>query len=274
MAAHMLPRSTPTELQSSGDGLIHGVIPPRRAGFRLSDHPNVIRATTVGAFLIVWELYGRSLNPIFLSYPVAIVSAAAELITSGELAAALLKSLQGLVIGFSAVSRAFRSLELRVSEVTFADQPSIELWKSLVGKKAHLVPLRTNNAEERAAKLAEIRKHYCVEGPIAFIHVKLLDNRSEFLSPIQVHVSKEDGNFVIEVSGAIAIANTIAYVSELIDPISIFLGLTRQNFMTQSLKYILWGEGETGLLVYTILLRYWEWTPEEDIRPLIFLMSE
>ena len=101
MAAHMLPRSTPTELQSSADGLIHGVIPPRRGGFRLSDHPNVIRATTVGAFLVVWELYGRSLNPIFLSYPLAIVSAAAELIASGELVAALLKSLQGLAIGFS-----------------------------------------------------------------------------------------------------------------------------------------------------------------------------
>jgi len=26
--------------------------------------------------------------------------------------------------------------------------------------------------------------------------------------------------------------------------------------------------------VYTILLRYWEATPEEDVRPLIFLMSD
>jgi hypothetical protein len=34
------------------------------------------------------------------------------------------------------------------------------------------------------------------------------------------------------------------------------------------------GEGETGLIVYTILLRYWDWTPEEDLRPLIFLMSD
>jgi len=51
-------------------------------------------------FLIAWELYGRSLNPIFLSYPVAIVSAAVELIRSGELVAALLKSLQGLAVGF------------------------------------------------------------------------------------------------------------------------------------------------------------------------------
>src|SRR5258707_13419766 len=98
----MRPRSTPTELQPSGDGLIYGVIQPRRAGFRLSDHPNVIRAATVGVFLIVWELYGRSLNPIFLSYPVAVVSAAADLITSGELVAALLKRLQCLAIGFCA----------------------------------------------------------------------------------------------------------------------------------------------------------------------------
>jgi hypothetical protein len=31
---------------------------------------------------------------------------------------------------------------------------------------------------------------------------------------------------------------------------------------------------EVGLMVYAILVRYWNWTPEEDVRPLIFLMSE
>jgi hypothetical protein len=44
--------------------------------------------------------------------------------------------------------------------------------------------------------------------------------------------------------------------------------------MSQALRYLFWGEGETGLMVYTILLKYWEGTPEEDIRPRIFLMSE
>ena len=28
------------------------------------------------------------------------------------------------------------------------------------------------------------------------------------------------------------------------------------------------------MLVYTILLRYWAHTPEEDVQPYIFLMSE
>lgn len=74
--------------------------------------------------------------------------------------------------------------------------------------------------------------------------------------------------------GAVAIANTIAYVSEAIDPISIFIGLTRRSLMAQAIRYLLFGEGETGLVVYTILLRYWDWTPAEDVRPLIFLMSD
>jgi hypothetical protein len=101
-----------------------------------------------------------------------------------------------------------------------------------------------------------------------------MDNRSEFASNLRLKITREGDDFVIVVTGANAIANTIAFISELIDPISIFLGLTRRNPMTQSLRYLLWGEGETGLLVYKILLAHWEWTPEEDIRPLIFLMSE
>jgi hypothetical protein len=40
------------------------------------------------------------------------------------------------------------------------------------------------------------------------------------------------------------------------------------------MRYLLFGEGETGLMVYTILLRYWACTPPGDVRPLIFLMSD
>lgn len=50
-------------------------------------------------------------------------------------------------------------------------------------------------------------------------------------------------------------------------PVSIFIGLTRRNLMAQAIRYLFFGEGETGLIVYTILLRYWDWTPEEDVRP-------
>ncbi len=79
---------------------------------------------------------------------------------------------------------------------------------------------------------------------------------------------------MVEVTGAVALANTIAYMSELIDPRRLFLGLTRQNSVSQAIRYLFWGEGETGILVYEILLKHWERTPEDDVRPLIFLMSE
>jgi len=74
------------------------------------------------------------------------------------------------------------------------------------------------------------------------------------------------------VSGAVA--DTIAFVSEAIDPISIFIGLTRRDLMAQAVRYLLFGAGETGLVVDTILLRNWDWTPKEDVRPLIFLLSD
>ena len=44
--------------------------------------------------------------------------------------------------------------------------------------------------------------------------------------------------------------------------------------MAQAVRYLLFGEGEIGMIVYTILLRYWDWTPEVDVRPRIFLMSD
>jgi hypothetical protein len=91
---------------------------------------------------------------------------------------------------------------------------------------------------------------------------------------LRLRIRKEGENFLIEVSGAVAIANTIAYVSEAINPISVFIGLTRRGLMAQAMRYLLFGEGETGLMVYTILLRYWDWTAEDDVRPLIFLMSD
>ena len=178
-----------------------------------------------------------------------------------------------LTVGVGIVSRYTRATELRASKVTFCDQESERLWQSLCGKKVNLVPVKTSDPESRKRKAEEIRQNYQVREPLAFLHVELVDNRSEFLTPIQILIRREGADYVIDVSGAIAIANTIAYISELLDPVAIFLGLTRQNLMTQSLRFFLLGEGETGLLVYTILLRYWEYTPEEDVRPVIHLMS-
>ena len=173
-----------------------------------------------------------------------------------------------------AISRSMRSVEFRIPYGYFADLESWRLGPEVRGKKVHLVPIPNPSADARRKKRAEILRHYNVRGQFLFLHVNLLDNRSEFSAPLEVSLRKDGDDYVGEVFGAIAIANTIAYVCEAIDPISVFIGLTRRSLMAQAIRYLLFGEGETGLMVYTILLRYWDWTPEEDVRPFIFLMSD
>ena len=179
-----------------------------------------------------------------------------------------------LLILTCALSRSIRSVEFRIPAGYFTDAESSRLGPELRGKKVHMIPIASLSAEARRKKTDEIAKYYGVSGPFLFVHVNLLDNRSEFSSPLEISLRKDGEEYIGEVFGAVAIANTIAYISEAIDPISIFIGLTRRNLMGQAIRYLLFGEGETGLIVYTILLRYWNWTPEQDVRPLIFLMSD
>jgi hypothetical protein len=178
------------------------------------------------------------------------------------------------VIAVSSLSRWRRATELRVADLTAVDELTSRLWPSLVGKKVNLVPIHRMTPKSIARKTAEIRKYYAVQGTLAFVHVRLLDNRSDFLAPLRLRLWKEGDDYLMEITGALAIANTIAYVSEMIDPISIFVGLSRLHPMTQALRYLLWGQGETGLMLYAVLVRYWESTAEEDVRPLIFLLSD
>ena len=178
------------------------------------------------------------------------------------------------ILTVSGVSRYWRAKELRVGSHRFADAESERLWSTIVANKVNMVPIGSLEAGARTARAAKLRKYYNVDGVLAFVHISLLDNRSEFLSPLEVTVRLEDGQYLVEASQAVATANAVAYLSELLHPAAIYVGLSRQNLMHQSFRYFLLGEGETGLMVYTILLHCWEETPEEDERPCIFLMSE
>jgi ABC-type nitrate/sulfonate/bicarbonate transport system permease component len=74
---------------------------PRRKKAFWERHPNVVRITSIAVFLVAWEIYGRQTNPIFLSYPTAVVRSFWELIANGDLARALSESMLGFVVGFS-----------------------------------------------------------------------------------------------------------------------------------------------------------------------------
>lgn len=174
----------------------------------------------------------------------------------------------------SAFSRYARSMELRVEGHKFCNEESERLWNEMIEKRVNLVPVRTLVSEARQQYAQRIRHYYRMEGPLEFVRVTLLDNRSEFLSPIEIRVHQENGDYLIEASQAVARANAIAYLSQLLHPQAVFLRLTRQNLMRQSFRYLLFGEGETGWMVYSILQHYWEITKSVVERPCIFLMSD
>jgi NitT/TauT family transport system permease protein len=61
----------------------------------------LVSLLSVFVTLLIWEWYGRGVDPIFLSYPTAIVRAVPTMIADGELQTALLTSMTELLVGFS-----------------------------------------------------------------------------------------------------------------------------------------------------------------------------
>ena len=231
-------------------------------------------SAAVAASISLWKEHSRSLS-IYCWGVVAVFAytTAANIVerTDGIIIASFFIL---FILTVSGISRYWRAKEIRVGGHRFADAESERLWNQLVDKKVNMVPISSLELQVRTARAEQLRKYYKVDGVLVFVHIRLLDNRSEFLSPLEIAVTEEAGQYLVEASQAVATANAVAYISELLHPAAIYLGLSRQNLMRQSFRYFLLGEGETGLMVYTILQHLWESTPFEDLRPCLFLMSD
>jgi len=177
-----------------------------------------------------------------------------------------------LLLTLSGVSRYLRATEMRVSQFEFVDDESERLWNSIRDKRVNLIPHHADDPRYRTDLKQKVQTHLKLQGHVAFLYVQLLDNRSEFFSSLRVRVMREGDDYVIEARGATAIANSIAFLTDLLNPISVVLGLTQRNLMRQSIAFVLFGEGEIGLVVYSILVKFWEAHPKPD-HPLLFLMS-
>ena len=60
----------------------------------------IITLSSVAILTLLWEWFGRDINPVFGSYPSAIAEAFWELVQSGKLQAATLESLRPFVVGY------------------------------------------------------------------------------------------------------------------------------------------------------------------------------
>jgi len=60
----------------------------------------VITTASICGALLLWEVFGRDVNPVFGSYPSAIAVAFWQLLQSGQLGSALIESLQPFLLGY------------------------------------------------------------------------------------------------------------------------------------------------------------------------------
>ena len=81
----------------------------------------VITTASVVAMLLLWEFFGKNINPVFGSYPSQIALAFVDLAQSGKLWAALVESLQPFVVGYGLAILLAVPLGLVIGRFRFAE---------------------------------------------------------------------------------------------------------------------------------------------------------
>jgi ABC-type nitrate/sulfonate/bicarbonate transport system permease component len=81
-----------------------------------------VRIMSLVITLLAWEVYGRQVDPVFLSYPTAIAAAVPAMLASGELGRALVSSLQGLLVGLALAVFFGTALGLLMGRYRLVDQ--------------------------------------------------------------------------------------------------------------------------------------------------------
>src|SRR6185312_7376417 len=93
-------QSNPQQKGPDDNAEVEDISPPPRSGNRLW----VVRLTSIVVTLLAWEFVGRRVNPLFMSYPSAILRAGFAMAQNGELLGALASSLRTLLVGFVCAS--------------------------------------------------------------------------------------------------------------------------------------------------------------------------
>jgi NitT/TauT family transport system permease protein len=81
----------------------------------------IVRLASIAIVLGSWEVFGRQINPLFMSYPSAIFKAAINLTASGELIEALASSIRTLLVGFTCASALGLLLGLLIGRYKLVD---------------------------------------------------------------------------------------------------------------------------------------------------------
>jgi ABC-type nitrate/sulfonate/bicarbonate transport system permease component len=133
--------SAVTPSRGSGDE-VSGVGSRMSLAELFTAYPNLVRAISLTVFLCVWEFVGRRMDPIFMTYPLAIFKATIGLVASGELLRGLMQSFVPFAIGMviSIVGGVTIGLAMGISRIfEYAVDPYVNALNAI--PRVALVPL-------------------------------------------------------------------------------------------------------------------------------------
>ena len=165
----------------------------------------------------------------------------------------------GTVMAISFTSRFFRSDELRLKELRFANDADRMLWTDIVLEGAFrvLVPHRPGS-RSLADKEAEIRrKHRIPETvPLVFLEVHYGDV-SEFQNAPILSARQEGTRFIIVARDVVSVSHTITQVAMEMTkhsaPLDIVFGWSKGGSLKLALDYVLFGQGDIPNRVVDLL---------------------
>ena len=179
-----------------------------------------------------------------------------------------------LIIGASLISRAFRSTELRATEVVLDEAAEQFVSQAMHGD----LRIIANHPDERTSreyllKLREQREdnHIPVGDPVMFLEVAIRD-ASEFAQVVHV-VGEEVGGYRILRADGAAVPNTIAAVLLCLQEKTgkrphAYFGWTEGNPLKYLARFILFGEGDIAPLTHEILRKA---EPDPERRPAVHI---
>ena len=120
-----------------------------------------------------------------------------------------------------------------------------------------MLPLRDVGREARR-RCAARNLHHMTDRPVqvVWLHVTPPKDPSQFSTEVTVQVRDDEGDTIVEVEGAVAVANAIAFAALELNANEVVVGLLDKGTPVQnSLMYLLLGEGEVGYAVRAIFAR-------------------
>ena len=173
-------------------------------------------------------------------------------------------------------SRVRRSQELRFSGFQIPDPGTRFLWDTIRHLEISILVPHRPGRHSLEVKEATIRREHRIPAELMVVFVEVeVNDASNFLQEPILHITQEEGRFVMQVTGAASIAHILAAVAlemaKVGHPPEIHFGWTQESLLSGTMGFILFGEGNVPWLVRELMRRA---EPDPDKRPMVIIAGQ